>query len=143
MFRTLDYPITHKITSIVDWHAFIRKLTFHKGRVTKFHEAKVIPSLNALIQHYHRANYVLKLVYSSPGTECKELQHFEKYGWQQTGPSAIEVVWEQPDLVPDDQDSASSEESGEESDSDSDTNRDSHQNQELSYGSDSDSCELV
>ena len=148
MFRTLDYPETHKITSILDWHAFIRKLTFHKGKVTKFHEAKVLPSLNALIQHCHRANYVLKLVYSSPRSECQELNQFEKYGWKQTGTSNIEVVWEQPGLdttitLQDDHESISSEESGEDSDSENDADRDSQQNQELCYDSDSDSCELV
>ncbi len=70
---------------------------------------------NALIQHCHRATYVLKLVYSSSRSDCKDL-HLELYGWQESG-SCIEVSWEQhdsPDTASanDDNESTSSEEPG-------------------------------
>ncbi len=148
MIRTLGYTETHKITSLVDWHEFMRKLTFHEGKVTRFHEAKIIPSWNALIQHCRRATYVLKLVYSSPRSDCKDLLHHEQYGWQESG-SCIEVLWEQhdsPDTASanDDNESTSSEEPG--TDSDSDDNDSSEvatttvalEDNRLSYDSDSD-----
>ncbi len=151
MFRILGYTQSHKISSLVDWHAFIRKVTFHDGKVTRFHEAKLIPSWSALIQHCNRGNYVLKLVYSSPVSQCTELRRYNHYGWQQTEQSTIEVVWEQADpqeVDATDDDSVSSEDSGPDSDSDADTDRDNSDNEvnvngeqqnQLSYGSDSDS----
>ena len=60
------YPSTHKIVTLRDWHDFIQKVTFHASKVTCHHEAKVLPSWNALVNHSLRATYVLQLAFSSP-----------------------------------------------------------------------------
>ena len=46
----------HKIVTLNDWHEFIRKVTFHASKVTRHHEAKILPSWNALVNHSLRAN---------------------------------------------------------------------------------------
>ena len=56
-------PESFRIQSLSEWHIFLRKVTFHAGRVTKCPEYKLMPSYNALINHCLRACYVLKLVY--------------------------------------------------------------------------------
>lgn len=102
---------------------------------------------NALTQHCKRANYVLKLVYSSPCTESGELHKYEQYGWRLTEENTVEVVWEQdqdPEATSNDDDT----QSPEDLDSDSDCDRedsdsevqDDLQNQLTLYDNDSD-CE--
>ncbi len=40
IFTTLGFPESHKMTSLLDWHSIVRKLTFHGENVTKFTKRK-------------------------------------------------------------------------------------------------------
>ena len=95
ILKTVGLPETHRITSLSEWHHLIRKTNYHAGKVTRFHEAKMIPSWNALLQHQQRATCVLQLVYNSPRLECADLENFTQYGWQLID-SSVEVVWDAP-----------------------------------------------
>ncbi len=89
------------------WHEFIRRVTYHVPKVTKFHEHKLVPSYQALLLHCKRANYVLKLALSAPWTHSPFLPCFEQFGWHVDN-DTIFITWDS-DLH----------ESDEESDSDS------------------------
>ena len=87
------YPSTHRIVTLKDWHEFIRKVTFHASKVTHHHEAKVLPSWNALVNHSLRATYVLQLALSSPFQQCAALHLCTNYGWTRSSNGAIEIAW--------------------------------------------------
>lgn len=80
--------------------------------MTKLHEQKLIPSLQALIL---QANYVIKLALSSSLITSPFLQCFEQFGWHKTGDGTI---WDRDVTVSADSSSSSGEES-EDSDTDS------------------------
>lgn len=65
---------------LLKWHEFIRKVTYHVPKVTKSHELKLLPSFQALHLHSKRANYVLKLVLSTPWIHSPFLNCFTQFG---------------------------------------------------------------
>lgn len=83
----------HKIVMLKDWHEFIGKVTFHASKVTRHHEAKVLPSWNALVNHSLRATYVLQLALSLPFQQCAALHLCANYGWTRSSNGAIEIAW--------------------------------------------------
>ena len=95
MLQWLGYSSGESISTLRDWHELIRRVTLHVSTVTTNHELKLIPSWDALTQHWFRANYVMKLAYSAPDTGCPTLFTHESFGWKQsTCRSVIEVVWD-------------------------------------------------
>ena len=61
MLSVINYsPKHHK------WLEFIRRVGYKFSKVTKLHESKLIPSLQQLILHSKRANYILKFLLSVP-----------------------------------------------------------------------------
>ena len=78
------------------WQRFIRRVTYHVPEVTKQHEQKVIPSIQALICHSGRANYVLKLAVSASILYSPFLHYFEQFGWHRSEGS-VQITWDNND----------------------------------------------
>ena len=85
-------PSDHQMKTLVDWYEFIRQVTFRVSKVTRYYEAKLLPSYGAITNHWLRANYVLKLVYSIREEGCSDLNNHANYGWNDTE-SGIEIAW--------------------------------------------------
>ena len=80
----VGYPPNHSIQSLSNWQSFLQKVTYHDSKVTLHHESKLLPSWEALDNHYKRAVYVLKLAYCVKNTECPFISTHtcEAYGWK-------------------------------------------------------------
>ena len=65
-------------------------------KVTKFHEYKLIPSYQALTLHCKRADYVLKLIMSTPWYQSPFLPCFEQFDWHKEDTN-IMVTWDEVD----------------------------------------------
>ena len=63
-----------------EWCQFVRVLNVRKGTPNKDFEAIVLPSWGALIRHFKRALYVLKLPFSAPFAGCSVLNNVDEYG---------------------------------------------------------------
>ena len=59
-----------------------------------------MPSWGALIRHFKRALYILKLPFSAPFAGCSVLTNVDEYGWKLTdeggggGGGGVEVDWD-------------------------------------------------
>ena len=84
MLSALNYSPDPNKASLLIWHEFVRRVTYHVPKVTKLHEQKLLPSLQALILHGKRANCVAisASLFTSPFLQC-----FEQFEWQKTGES--------------------------------------------------------
>lgn len=74
------------------WLQFIRRVYYHVPKVTKVHEFKLIPSLQPLILHSQRANYILKLLLSVPLFVSPFLNCYEQFGWQNVD-GRVDIIW--------------------------------------------------
>ncbi len=61
--------------------------------VTKVYEYKLLSTISALFLHLKRANYVLRMVCSSPQSSCPDLDNFSLFGWQRNG-TDIQIEWD-------------------------------------------------
>ena len=94
MFSALHYtPSTG--TDLSSWHGFIRRVTYHVPKVTKYHEFKLLPSYQALTLHCKRANYVLKLTLSAPWASSPFLACFEQFGWHREEDDGVTITWDE------------------------------------------------
>ena len=120
MLSGLNYSPDFKKTPLLIWHEFIRRVTYHIPKVTKQHELKLLPSLQALILHSKRSNYVLKLVISTTLFTSPFLQCFEQFGWHKIDDGNVRITWDR-DVSEEEEasDSSSEEDSARELDSDS------------------------
>ncbi len=81
------------VSTLEQWHEFMQRVTFHASSVTKVYEYKLLPTISALFLHLKRANYVLRMVCSSPQSSCSDLDNFSLFGWQRNG-TDIQIEWD-------------------------------------------------
>lgn len=108
MLAAVQYTPSSR-TSLSMWHEFLRRVTYHIPKVTKYHEHKLLPSYQALVLHCKRANYVLKLTMSSPWSHSPFLACFEQFGWHKENGNIL-ISWDAEDHLDsdtEDSDSAS------------------------------------
>ena len=117
MLSCLNYSPDLNKAPLFIWHEFIRRVTYHIPKITKLHEQKVLPSLQALILHSKRANYLLKLVISATLVTSPFLQCFEQFGWHKTDEGNVRITWDRD--VSEEESTSSDEESAGESGSES------------------------
>ena len=120
MLSSLNYSPDLNKASLSIWHEFIRRVTYHVPKVTKLHEQKVLPSLQALILHSKRANYVLKLAISATLFISPFLQCFEQFGWHKTDGGDVQITWDRH-VSEEEESTSSGEESAGDSGSESET----------------------
>lgn len=90
MLKWLEYE---KIDSLVQWHEFVRKVTFQLSKVDKDYESKLLPSWQSLVFHCKRADYVLKLIASASSIHSPHLL-CEQFGWNiDANKCSITVNW--------------------------------------------------
>ncbi len=86
-------PPSTSLQSTRDWYNFVRfVVTMRTLGSDEVHP----PSVEAIVLHAKRAEYVLKLVFSAPNSRCNDLMKYDMYGW--TGASgSIEIQWDSQD----------------------------------------------
>ena len=87
-------PSDHQMKTLVDWYEFIQQVTYRVSKVTRYYEAKLLPSYGAITKHWLRANYVVKLAYSIREEGCSDLNNHTNYGWNDTE-SGIVIAWDE------------------------------------------------
>lgn len=88
-------PSVNSISTLKEWHDFVRRITFHLSNATKDFEACLLPSYSALCKHALRATYVLKLLFSVSSVKCSILGEYTMYGWiSGDGEGCIEIDWD-------------------------------------------------
>ena len=94
MLSTLNYSPDFNESSPLSWHEFVRRVTYHIPKVTEVHEQKLLTSLQAVILHSKRANYVFKLAISATLFTSPFLQCFEQFGWHKTAEGNVRLTWD-------------------------------------------------
>ena len=93
MLSSINYKPESKQAPLTTWHEFIRRVTYHVPKVTKQHELKLLPPLQALLLHSKMANYVLKLAVSVTILSSPFLHCFEQFGWH-TSNESVQITWD-------------------------------------------------
>ena len=93
MLTALNYTPTSS-SQLQTWHQFIRRVTYHVPKVTKYHEHKLLPTYQALVLHCKRADYVLKLTMSAPWMVSPFLPCYQQFGWHMDREDGVTITWD-------------------------------------------------
>ena len=97
LLKWLAYSDIAALDTLAKWHDFVCRVCFYHNTCSKDHECLMIPSIGALKYHRLRAEYIMKVGYSSVTVSIAQV-HYTEYGWKKVG-EQLQVVWDEESVL--------------------------------------------